>query len=255
MSWRPALLQPTAPEPKGMVPKRQGAGYLPTKFSASVSPVQTQMGDGPSTCTACPRVCKHPWGCEGAPCAACSACAIALHAHAQLRACMSPPATAAAVVWLHCSHTQVHVPPCTHTGLSMCMQAPLPWVPTPPGPLMGGPLAAPRAGATLQGECVHRHTHMCMLRCGVTHPAAVGKTPPGQGLPRCSCWVTARPNDAMSSFAYAKQHHCCRVPREEALPPAPRDPLGCPGMPTHLPCTHPPLSPDLHGFINSNYPH
>lgn len=70
-------------------------------------------------------------------------------------------------------------------------------------------------------------THTCALRRGVTHPVAVGKAPPGQELPRRSCWVTARPNDAMSSFAYAKQHHCCRVPREETLPPAPRDPLGC----------------------------
>lgn len=103
--------------------------------------------------------------------------------------------------------------------------------------------------------CTQTHTHMCVLRRGVTHPAAVGKAPPGRGLPRRSCWVTARPNDAMSSFAYAKQHHCCRVPREEALPPAPRDPLGCPGTPTHLPCMYPPLGPGLHGFINSNYPH
>lgn len=145
----------------------------------------------------------------------------------------------------------------THTGLFMCVQAPLPWVPAPTGPLAGGPLAAPRAGATLPGGCVHTHmlTHVCVLRRVITHPAAVGKAPPGQGLPRRSCWVTARPNDAMSSFAYAKQHQCCRVPREEALPPAPRDPLGCPGMPTHLPCTYPPPCPGLHGFINSNHPH
>lgn len=249
MSWRPALLQPTAPEPKRMVPKHQGAGYLPTKFSASVSPVKTQTGDGPCTCTACPRVCKHP----GAVRVLRVQHAMALRAHAELQACMSPPATAAAVTWAHCSHMQVHVPPHTHADLSMCVQAPLPWAPT--GPLMGGPLAAPRAGATLQGGCVHRHTHVCVLRRGVTHPAAVGKAPPGQGLPRRSCWVTARSNDAMSSFAYAKQHHCCRVPREEALPLAPRDPLGCPGLQTHLPCTYPPLRPGLHGFINSNYPH
>lgn len=69
-----------------MVPKCQGDGYLPTKFSASVSPVQ---GDGQWTCTPHPCVCEHPRGCEGAARATCSACAMALHVHAHLQACMS----------------------------------------------------------------------------------------------------------------------------------------------------------------------
>lgn len=229
-----------------MVPKRQGAGYLPTKYSASVSPVQTQMGDGPCQCTAHLCVCKHPRGCEGAVHETCSAC---VHAHLQAR--MTPPATAAAVARAHCSHTQVQVPPCTHSHGFVHVHA----SPSSPGTCShrathGWSLGSPQS-------CCHptTPTDVCVLRRGVTHPAAVGKAPAGQGLPRHSCWVTVRPNDAMSSFAYAKQHHCCRMPREEALPPAPRDPLGCPGMPTHLPCTHPPLCPGLHGFINSNYPH
>lgn len=40
----------------------------------------------------------------------------------------------------------------------------------------------------------------------------------------------------MSSFAYAKRPPRCRVPREEAEPPAPRDP---PGMPMCIPHAHP----------------
>lgn len=93
-------------------------------------------------------------------------------------------------------------------------------------------------------QAVQTHMHTRVHRRIVTHPAAVGKAPPGWGLPRRSCWVTARPSDAMSLFAYAKQHLCCGVPREEALPPAPRDPAGmlrdADTSPTH---THTPPCP------------
>lgn len=67
-------------------------------------------------------------------------------------------------------------------------------------------------------------------------PKPLGSVPPRPGLPRRSCWVTARPPDAMSSFAYAKRPPRCRVPWEEAEPPAPRDP---PGMPMCIPHAHP----------------
>lgn len=123
----------------------------------------------------------------------------------------------------------------------------------PPG------LVPPYEGAGCTGLGVYTHTHMRVHRHVVTHPAAVGKAPPGRGLPRHSCWVTARPNDAMSSFAYAKQHLCCGVPREEASTPAPRDPAQMPGVanasPTHVPPTPPwPHTLAWACFINSNYP-
>lgn len=121
----------------------------------------------------------------------------------------------------------------TRMGSYMHLQASLPWAPAPTGPL-AGPLGAPRACATLQGSRaqttghVYMCTHMCTQAC--CHPSCsrAKSSHRAGGLPRCSCWVTARSNDAMSSFAYAKQHLCCRVPREEALLPAPRDPAGMP---------------------------
>lgn len=134
------------------MPKCRGAGYLPTKSSASVSPVCTQTGDGPCPCTARPCVCKQPRGCEGAACATGGACVRALHAHAQLQACVSPPATAATVA--HCSH--VH----TLTRVCSCACKPL-----CPGHLLpqghsGWSLGSPQSWCHPPGwVCAHTRTH------------------------------------------------------------------------------------------------
>lgn len=120
-----------------------------------------------------------------------------------------------------------------------------------PGHLRPHPSAAPRAEPLLPYEepgCTwgaHSRVYTRVCRRVITHPAAVGKAPPGRGLPRCSCWVTARPNDAMSLFAYAKQRLCSGVPREDALPPATR-PLTGPWPGCHARTPQPALAPHVH---------
>lgn len=199
-------------------------------------------------CTACLRACKHPRGCQGVlrvlHGARVSGCSMCLHAGTCERAqpqqqqmrgqiSMFPHAGPCAIM-------------CTLTWVCTRVCKPLfPGHLLPAGPL-AGPLAAPRTRATLQGTGVHAagHIHTRVHRRVVTHPAAVGKAPLGWGLPRRSCWVTARPNDAMSLFAYAKQHLCCGFPGKRPCPPLPGSQTGCQCV-SHARTPHPALAPHV----------
>lgn len=209
------------------------------------------QAEGPHTRTTCLHMCKHPQGCNGTVCPTRSACVkVYVHTYecASMCECAHPCQPQQQQTHRHISmfpHAGAGARATVCTFAQVCTHVCKPLLPREPAPT--GPSAAPSICTTLWGTEVHTagsiHTmHMCVHRRLVTHLAAVGIAPPGPGLPRCSCWVTARPNDAMSSFAYGKQHLCCRVAREEALPPAPRDPqTGCPAMLTHPPCTYTPL--------------
>lgn len=132
-----------------------------------------------------------------------------------------------------CSHMQVHVQSFAHSHGFVHASASLPSLGTCSHRATCWSLGSPQglchpAREQSTNNWTRIHAHMCTQAC--CHPSCsrAKSSPTAGGLPRCSCWVTARSNDAMSSFAYAKQHLCCRVPREEALLPAPRDPAGMP---------------------------
>lgn len=156
-----------------MVPKCWGPGYPPTKLSPSVSPVHTQTGDGPCACTARPRVCKHPRGCEGA-------------VRAHLQACMSPPATAAAEARPHCSHMQVHIPSCAHAHRFVHVRA----SPSSLGTCShratrGWSLGSPQSWCHPPGwVCTHAHAHTRVCAQACHHPpSSRGKSSPRTGAP------------------------------------------------------------------------